>query len=336
MVIGKSLLIPLFLAGFISILLTPVCNWLENRKLSRMVSTLISLISGLVVILGFITFVILQVASFTKDLENVGERLNKYLSDIDAWVYENFQIETGVGQGINQEYLIDLLQTNSSSLAEFVLNTVGSLSGIILLPVFIFFFLIYRDHLTEFIVQIFKDRNQEHIKSEIKELRKVVQNYIIGMLKVMAILAVMNTIVLLGLGIKHAIFFAVFAAILNIIPYLGPFLGAILPTIFAFLTKDSLFYPIGVVVAFQVIQIIESNFLTPKIVGSNVNLNAFVTFLGLLVGASIWGVIGMILIIPTLAVMRQIFELSESTKPFALLFGEEKQIQKQNHINDSD
>lgn len=328
MVIGKSLLIPLFLAGFISVLLTPVCNWLEERKLSRMFSTLISLISGLIIILGFLAFVVLQVASFTKDLENVGERLNKYLSDIDSWVYEKFQIETGVGQGIDQEYLIDLLQTNSSSLAEFVLNTVGSLSGIILLPVFIFFFLIYRDHLTEFIVLLFKEKKQEHIKSEIKELRKVVQNYIVGMLKVMAILAVLNTIVLLGLGIKHAIFFAVFAAILNIIPYLGPFLGAILPTIFAFLTKDSLFYPIGVVIAFQIIQIIESNFLTPKIVGSNVNLNAFITFLGLLVGAIIWGVIGMILIIPTLAVLRKIFELSESTKPYALLFGEEKPKEK--------
>jgi predicted PurR-regulated permease PerM len=75
---------------------------------------------------------------------------------------------------------------------------------------------------------------------------------------------------------------------------------------------------------FRIIQLIESNFLTPKIVGSNVNLNAFATFLGLLVGASIWGVIGMILIIPTLAVLKKIFELSESTMPFALLLGEEK------------
>jgi predicted PurR-regulated permease PerM len=120
---------------------------------------------------------------------------------------------------------------------------------------------------------------------------------------------------------------------LSIIPYLGPFLGAVLPTIFAFLTTDSLFYPIGVLVGFQVIQLIESNILTPKIVGSNVNLNAFVTFLGLLVGASIWGVIGMVLIIPTLAVLRKIFELSESTQPYALLFGEEKT--KENHVSES-
>ncbi|MCH7411183.1 AI-2E family transporter [Belliella sp. DSM 111904] len=325
LIVGKSILIPLFLGGFISILLTPFGNWLESKKFSRVFSAIISLISAILVTAGFITFVILQVASFTRDLDNVGDRLNNYLSDIDSWVYDNFAVETGIGDGIDKGHWIELLQSNSSSLAEFVLNTIGSMSGIILLPVFIFFFLIYRDHLTEFIVNMFKEHDQDEIKSKIRELRKLVQRYIVGIVKVMAILAVLNSAVLFGLGIKHAIFFAVFAAILNIIPYLGPFLGAILPMVFAFLTKDSLFYPLGVVAAFMIIQLIESNFLTPKIVGSNVNLNAFITFIGLLVGASIWGVIGMIMIIPTLAVLRKIFELDESTRPFALLLGEEKE-----------
>jgi predicted PurR-regulated permease PerM len=328
LIIGRSILVPLFLAGLISVLLTPMCNWLESKKISRIISTSIALFSSVIAILGLLTFVVLQVASFSKDLGNVGETLNKYLEQIDGYLTEKLNIETGIGQGIDQDYLIDLLQSNSSSLAEFLLGTLGSLSGIVLLPVFIFFFLLYRDHLTLFIASLYVNHDNEKIKGEIRILRKVIQNYIIGILKVMAILAVMNTGVLFGLGIKHAIFFGVFAALLNIIPYLGPFLGAILPTIFAFLTKDSLFYPLGVVVAFQIIQLIESNFLTPKIVGSNVNLNAFVTFVGLLVGASIWGVIGMIMIIPTLAVLRKIFELSDSTMPFALLLGEEKNNDK--------
>jgi predicted PurR-regulated permease PerM len=152
----------------------------------------------------------------------------------------------------------------------------------------------------------------------------VVQYYIIGMMKVMAILAVLNTAALYLIGVKHALFFGLFAALLNVIPYLGPFLGAILPVIFAFLTMDGLVYPFLVIICFTVIQLVESNFLTPKIVGSNVNLNALITFLGLLVGGAIWGVIGMILIIPTLAILKRIFELRESTKPFSYLFGEEE------------
>ena len=328
LIVGRSILVPLLLAGLISVLLTPFGNWMESKSISRVLSTTIALFSGIIAILGLLAFAVLQVASFSKDLGNVGETLNKYLAQIDGQLTEKLNIETGIGQGIDQDYLINLLQSNSSSLAEFLLGTLGSLSGVVLLPVFIFFFLIYRDHLTNFIANLFLNHGNEKIKEEIRKLRKVIQNYIIGILKVMAILAVMNTAVLFGLGIKHAIFFGVFAALLNVIPYLGPFLGAILPTIFAFLTKDSLLYPLGVVIAFQVIQLIESNFLTPKIVGSNVNLNAFVTFVGLLVGASIWGVIGMIMIIPTLAVLRKIFELSESTMPFALLLGEEKNNDK--------
>lgn len=324
LIVGQSILVPLFLAGLIAGLLTPVGNWLERKNVSRMWSTTICLLASIVILIAFLSFVIIQITSFSKDVGNAGDKLNEYLSQIDTFLMDSFQLETGIGRGIDQQYLIDFLQSNSSSLAEFVFGTLGSLSAVLLLPVFIFFFVLYRDHLTNFIVSLYDNHDEEKVKTEIKNLRRVVQQYIIGVLKVMAILAVLNSIALLGLGIKHAVFFAVFAAVLNIIPYLGPFLGAILPTIFAFLTKDSLFYPIGVVVCFQIIQLIESNFLTPKIVGSNVNLNAFVTFVGLLVGASIWGVMGMILVIPAMAVLRKIFELSESTKPFAVLLGEEK------------
>lgn len=327
LILGKGILVPLFLAGFISALLVPLGNWLESKNVSRTLSSILALLSGILGILGILTFIAFQVASFSRDLENVGEKLNGYLNQIETFLSDKLQIEIGIGKGIDQEYLISLLQTNSKSVADFILGTLGSLSSFLLLIVFIFFFLLYRDHLTTFISHLFKNQKPEKVNQEIKNLRKVIQQYIIGVMKVMAILAVMNTAVLFGLGIKHAVFFGVFAGVLNIIPFLGPFLGAVLPTIFAFLTKDSLWYPIGVVAAFQVIQIIESNFLTPKIVGSNVNLNAFITFVGLMAGASIWGVAGMIIIIPSLAVLRQIFELSESTKPFALLLGEEKNNQ---------
>lgn len=323
MIVGRNLLIPLLLAGYISALLTPISDWLESKKLSRTNSSIIALLTGLISILGLLTFIGLQVASFTKDLDNVGDKLNNYLEDIDGFFTDNLQIETGLGSGIDNDSIIELLETNSGSVADIVFSTLGSLTSFLLLTVFIFFFLLYRSHLTQFVVMIFHNHDTVKIKSEIRELKKVVQKYIIGVFKVMAILAVVNTAILLGLGIKHAVFFGVFAGILNIIPFLGPFLGAILPTLFAFLTKDSLWYPLGVVISFQIVQIIESNFLTPKIVGSNVNLNAFITFLGLMVGSAIWGIAGMIVIIPTLALLRKIFTLNESTMAFALLFGEE-------------
>ncbi|HSI75575.1 MAG TPA: AI-2E family transporter [Lunatimonas sp.] len=326
--IGRSLLIPLFLGGYIAMLMIPFCNWMESKKIPRIFSGIIALLSAIVVILGIVLLVILQVRNFTKDLDDVSDRLNNYLSDIDKLASDLFGADLGIKDGIDKAQIFNLLESNSDTVSNILLNTIGSLAGVVLVPVFIFFMLIYRDHLSEFIARLFRDHHEEDVKEKIRSLRKVVQYYILGVFKVMGILAVMNTAVLYLIGVKNALFFGIFAALLNIIPYLGPFLGAILPFIFAFLTMDGLFYPFMVVISFTVIQLIESNFLTPKIVGSNVNLNALITFVGLLVGGAIWGVVGMILIIPTLAIMKRIFDLQESTKPFSFLFGEEEKLKK--------
>lgn len=324
--IGRSLLIPLFLGGYIAMLMIPFCNWMESKRVPRILSGIISLLSAIIGILGLILLVILQVRNFARDFDDVSDRLNNYLSDLDKLASDLLGADLGIKDGIDKTQIFNLLESNSDTVSNFLLNTIGSLAGVVLVPVFIFFMLIYRDHLSEFIARLFREHNDEEVKEKIRSLRKVVQYYILGVFKVMGILAVMNTAVLYVIGVKHALFFGIFAALLNIIPYLGPFLGAILPFIFAFLTMDGLFYPIMVVVSFTVIQLIESNFLTPKIVGSNVNLNALITFVGLLVGGAIWGVVGMILIIPTLAIMKRIFDLQESTKPFSFLFGEEEDL----------
>ncbi|WP_375583025.1 AI-2E family transporter [Cyclobacterium xiamenense] len=324
LIIGRSLLIPIMLGGYIAMLLIPACNWMEGKRFPRPVAAVVALLTSLASIIGLIVLVILQVRSFSRDFEDVSGRLNQYLADLDQMATDIFGANLGIENGLDKTQLFDLLESNSETVSNFLLSTIGSLSGVVLLPVFIFFMLLYRDHLANFIAKFFVSQEEEQVKSKIRDLRKVVQYYIIGMVKVMGILAVLNTVALYSIGVEHALFFGLFAALLNIIPYLGPFLGAILPFVFAFLTMDGLIYPMMVLIAFTVIQLIESNFLTPKIVGGNVNLNALVTFLGLLIGGAIWGVIGMILIIPTLAILKRIFELKNSTKPFAYLFGEEE------------
>ncbi|KEO73877.1 AI-2E family transporter [Anditalea andensis] len=328
LITGRAILIPVFLAGYIAMLMTPVCNWMEARKIPRTISAVLSLLAAIAIIVGIIHTVIVQVKGFTADLEGVDQRLNFYLDRINVFLTSNLGIETGFGGGIERDQIGQFLQSNSAALSDFVLNAIGSLAGVILVPVFIFFFLIYRDHLSVFVAKFFDRRKEGAVQEELHSIRKVVQYYILGMFKVMAILAVLNTAALYALGVKHALFFGLFAALLNIIPYLGPFLGAILPFTFSFLTTDSLFTPLAVVALFTFIQMIESNFLTPKIVGSNVQLNALITFVGLLVGGAIWGVVGMILIIPIMAILKRTFELIPSAEPFAHLFGEEKKLIK--------
>src|SRR5690606_17962860 len=183
--------------------------------------------------------------------------------------------------------------------------------------------LIYRDHLAVFVAKVFRKSDSDELLEKLTSIRKIVYAYISGAGKVMVILAIANTAVLFALGIEHAIFFGVLAGILNIIPYLGPWIGVTLPLLFSLITKDSFFYPAAILVSFTFIQMLEGAFLTPKITGSNVNLNALITFLGLLIGGAIWGVVGMIIIIPSIAILKKLFEMHEDTMPYAYLFGEE-------------
>ncbi|MEN2282700.1 AI-2E family transporter [Algoriphagus sp. SE2] len=328
LIVGKSLLVPLFMGGFFAVLFTPLSNWLEKNKVPRTLSSIISLLINIALVVGLLSFIITTVSNFTQDFDNVSGKLTSYAKQIDDWTYQNFGIDENLEEKASDDYIKTLLQEHGANITGFALRTVGSLSGSILIPVFMFFFLLYRDHLTEVMIRIYRDKDPQLVRMRITSLRKLLQNYIIGVLKVMGILAVLNVIAFSALGIKHAIFFGLIAAFLNIIPYVGPFIGALMPMVYSFLTKDSLFYPLGVLAAYQLIQLIEGNILTPKIVGGNVNLNPFITFLGLLVGGSIWGVAGMILIIPTLAILREIFELSDHTSPFALLLGEEETYDK--------
>jgi len=328
LIVGKSLLIPLFLAGFFAVLFTPIANWMETKKTPRIISTLVSMLVMATFVTGLIIFIFSTVANFQNDFQDVSGKIDNYIEDIDSWILTTFGVHADIAEKANEDYIISLLSENSGTITNFALGAVGSLSGVLLVIVFMFFFLLYRDHFVNVMLNIYQNHDQELVRSRIINLRKLLITYIVGVVKVMGILAILNLIAFTSLGIKHAIFFAVIGAILNIIPYVGPFVGALLPMIYSFLTKDSLFYPLAVIVCYQIIQFIEGNILTPKIVGGNVNLNPFITILGLLVGASIWGIAGMILIIPVMAVLRQIFEWNEETQPFAILLGEEKEKEK--------
>lgn len=324
MIIAKKLLVPLLISGYIAMLLTSSCNALERRKIPRSISAAICLLIFITVIGGICFLIYIQVRGFMDDLGgDFTQKVNSFVIEINKWSMENFGFDLGMPNGFEMKRAVEMVQPEDGKPTSIVFSTISTLSDIILLPVFIFFLLIYRDHLAAFITKVFRKQENSDLLEKMTSIRKIVHAYIMGAGKVMFILAVVNTTILLILGIEHAIFFGVLAGLLNIVPYLGPSLGAVLPFIFALMTKDTLFYPAAVVVSFTLVQLLEGSYLTPKITGSNVNLNALVTFIGLLIGGAIWGIMGMILIIPTLAILKKLFELSPDTQPYAYLFGEE-------------
>ncbi|MBC8046587.1 MAG: AI-2E family transporter [Fimbriimonadaceae bacterium] len=162
---------------------------------------------------------------------------------------------------------------------------------------------------------------ERSFEETILNAKQLVQSYISGVFKVMIILAAMNYLVLLAFGLKHAIFFAIVAAALNILPYLGPLIGALLAAFYALVTKDNTLTPVFIYLALQGVQLIEGNFLTPKIVGSKVDINPLIAILAIFIGNLIWGIAGMVLIIPTVAILKLIFSQINELEPYAFLIG---------------
>jgi predicted PurR-regulated permease PerM len=326
MIMAKRILVPLMISGYIAMVMTSFCNRLERRNIPRSLAAFIALLLCTIVLSGIVYFVVTQLDNFASDLEtNAEQDINNFVIRINAMLKNYIGIDIGMGYGFSPEKLIALVQSGkaNANATQLLMLTLGTISNIVLLPVFVFFLLIYRDHFAVFVTKAFQKQPNRMLIEHIISIRTIVFSYIVGAGKVMLILGVVNTSVLFALGIKHAIFFGMLAGLLNIIPYLGPMLGAILPFLFALLTKESLFYPFAVVVSFTLIQFLESLYLTPKITGANVSLNAFMTFLGLIIGGMIWGVVGMILIIPTIAIVKKLFELNPDLEPYAYLFGEE-------------
>lgn len=324
MIVGKPILVPLLVSAFMAMLLVPFCDRLERFKLPRSISAFIAVLVMLVGIAALVYFAVVQLQRFAEDLEeNFIQNVDKFALKVDAFSQQYLGKDLHFDDGVQFSQVLDLLSTEQKPLSEVALETLGTIGDVLLLPVFVFFLLIYRDHFCVFIMKVFKRERNSVLMGHVRGIRHIVHAYISGAGKVMLILAIVNTAILMLLGVKHAIFFGVLSGLLNIIPYLGPMLGAILPFLYALLTKDSLFYPFAVVISFTLVQFLEGTFLTPKITGANVNLNAFVTFLGLLIGGAIWGIEGMILIIPSIAILKRLFELSPDTEPYAYLFGAE-------------
>ena len=149
-----------------------------------------------------------------------------------------------------------------------------------------------------------------------------VQGYLTGLVTVTLIVGTLNTIGLLILGIDYAVFFGFLAAALLVIPFIGILIGSILPIIVALITKDSPMYAVGVAGVFVFVQFLEGNFITPQIVGSKISINGLVAIIALLLGSALWGISGMALSLPTIAILKVIFDNVDGLKPYGYLMGE--------------
>lgn len=321
MIYAKSVLVPVMISGMLAVLISPLASWMEKIGLPKLLAAFLSLIALLGFMFGLVYFFYNQLIGFADELFMLEKRISELLDTFNEFTEKHVEGAVPISFDNIQGAVFNYLYDNMASLTQGVIATATTITIIFIIPIYIFLFLYFRSFLIEFIHRAFSEKDREKVANVVHKVKLVVQNYIVGMFLVIIILAILNSIALYGFGLKHALLFAVFAALLNVIPFLGPFIGATLPIVYAFLTKDSLWFPIGIFLTFYVIQLAESNIFTPRIVGGKVSMNPFMTILALLLGNFIWGLAGMILFIPGMAMLKVIFDEIDGMQPYGFLLG---------------
>ncbi len=156
----------------------------------------------------------------------------------------------------------------------------------------------------------------------INESSQVAQQYLTGRGILILILAILYSIGLTIVGLDNAIILSLIAALLSIIPYVGNILGFGVLMLMALAQGQGSGMYLSIVIVFALVQFIESYLLEPYVVGAEVDIHPFFTVVIIIVGELIWGVAGMILAIPMLAVVKIIFSNIDSLEPYAYLIGD--------------
>ncbi|MDR6560343.1 MULTISPECIES: AI-2E family transporter [unclassified Arcicella] len=322
LVVLQDILVPFYVAVILAMALFPISNWLEKIGLGRVAGVTIALILFLVISVGVIWLASTQIASFSEMFPQLEKRFTDLFLQCQRWTEQHFHVGRKMQNDKLRQYATGMLSSGGVVFTSALSMTGNMLGNLSLIPIYMFFLLYYRDFFKLFFYKVFKNVSKYAIDTVLTKIYEVVHSYLKGLITVTFIVGSLNTIGLLALGIDYAIFFGFLAAALLVIPFIGILIGSILPIIMALITKDSPMYAVGVAGVFIFVQFLEGNFITPQVVGSKISINGLVAIIALLLGSALWGIAGMALSLPTVAILKVLFDSITDLKPFGFLLGE--------------
>jgi predicted PurR-regulated permease PerM len=321
--LGQSILLPLGFSFLFAVLLRPLDKKLESWRMHRVVAILLSLLIAIIVLAGLLLLISTQAASLVRDIPAMKENLIKLWRNCQSFLDHSFHLNLQQQQQMLDKAKKDTLDDMGNVLTR-ALGTLGSsIADLLLVPVYVFLFLYYRELLIRFITCTFERKHSEKVAEIIHEIRSVVQHYVTGIMTETAFVAILNCLGLIVLGVPFALLLGIIGAILNLIPYIGGVLAVILTAIIAYTNTGEVSKLIGVLIIHMIVQFIDNHFFVPYLIGSKVKLNALISLLIVFIGGALCGVGGMFLSIPAIAICKVIFDRIDNLKPWGMLLGDD-------------
>lgn len=324
----QQFVVPWVFAIFFTLLLIPICNFYERYLKRRILSIFLTLFTVIIPIGLILFFFSWQLGNLGEGLPDISEKIGNASDRIFKWTNQNLGISKKEGTTYLEENLTKLINDPGAVLKEGITISTTFLVNSFLVLIYVFFLLWYRSAIKKFLLLQFSSSYKQQGQEMISKIQQTVYQYIFGLLKVIGILAVLNSLGLWIIGIKYAMFWGVLAAFLAIIPYIGSTIGGLLPFLYALATTGTFWQPAAVIIYYQAIQQIEGNFITPYIIGSNLKINPLVSISSLLIGGLIWGIAGLVLALPMVAVFRIAMTYIDQLNPVAKLFSDQLSTKK--------
>lgn len=320
--IGKSIIIPIVFAVIIAIVLHPVVNFFVRFKINRVIAIAITMLLTFLVIAGIGEVLISRAARFSESWPVL---VGKFTSIVNQTISDGADFYHKDPQKIHDwitKAQSEIINTSTAAIGHTVVIIGNGLVVLFLIPFYIFMILFYQPILLEFIRRISGSNYESRVREIVTQIKTVIQRYLVGLVIEAAIMAALNTIALLILGIEYAFILGILAALLNVIPYIGGIIAVAMPMMVALVTKSTPLYAIYVLIAYSIIQLIDNHYIGPYIVASKVKINALFSVIVVLIGNALWGVPGMFLAMPLLAIVKLICDHIEPLKPFGFLLGD--------------
>ena len=320
--IAQHIIVPIIYATIIAIVLSPIVEFFVRKKINRIVAVSITVIFVITITLLVLALLLTQLMQFSDSVPQLVERFHNFNQQFVSWVSDTFNISTRKTNLWIKEKNVEFLKETNALIGQTIVHIGSILIILVLIPVYVFMILYYQPLLLGFIHRLFNTEQQTQVNQVLTATKKIIKSYLVGLLLEAGIIAILNSVSLLILGIEYAILLGVIGAIVNVIPYLGGIIAVALPMIIALVTKSSITSCVLILVAYVVIQFIDNHYIIPKVVASKVKVNALISVIVVLAGGALWGVPGMFLAIPLTAILKVVFDHIDALKPWGFLLGD--------------
>jgi predicted PurR-regulated permease PerM len=319
--VGRSIIVPLVFATIIAIMLSPVVDFFVRHRINKVISITFVLFLTFVVLFAFVLLVVSQISRFGDSWPVIVERFTTLVNTNIADAADYFNKDPQKIHDWIAKTQSEIINTSTAAIGQTLVVVGSGLVVLFLLPVYVFLIIFYQPIILEFIHKLFGTDNHSQITEIVTQIKKVIQKYLFGLVIEAIIIATLDTLALVILGIEYALLIGILGALLNMIPYIGGLVAVAMPMVVALVTKSPVF-AIYVLISYYVIQLIDNNYIVPVIVASKVKINALFSIIVVIAGNALWGIPGMFLSIPLLAIVKLICDHIEPLKPWGFLLGD--------------